>query len=343
MLGLAVVATATVAIGRGHGAAAASAPSPASLGWYGISDILDRSGTVTGLLLDVGSLDGRSVKAITLAPDGWATGPFDGRVLYPVPSSAGTALHAIDARTGVDNVVVTRPGALRQATYLGQTLLFLEADRTTGALDGLWRLAPSDVAPVRMTTGWREAGVGPGLWTFVPGSDSRTLAVEFCGFDRCAIRLLDIATGTFELLPTGDVGDVVGIAPDGQVIAYAACHGSMPCDVLSIDRRGKSRVLARDVAQVWMSPTDGALIVERAYTSPEYVLDLVDLASGARVEFSRASSADAVLHPSAPRAGWGADVPPGWLIVGPNGPPTAASGKMVRLAGGATLQIGATQ
>lgn len=194
-----------------------------------------------------------------------------------------------------------------------------------------------------MTTGWREAGVGPGLWTFVPGSDNRTLAVEFCGLDRCAIRLLDIATGTFELLPADDVGDVVGIAPDGQVITYAACHGSLPCDVLSIDRRGKARTLARDVAQVWMSPTDRALIVERAYTSPDYVLDRVDLASGARIEFSRASNADSVLHPSAPRAGWGADVPPGWLIVGPNGPPTAASGQLVPLAGGATLQIGATQ
>jgi hypothetical protein len=231
--------------------------------WYRLDPTLDASGTLRGQRLLTGA-DGVQTRALTLAPEAFASGPVGGRVISGSDDGLASVLRAIDpargcaTRIGREREVVVRSAI---ATPDGRALYEHRVDRATRSDLGVWR---------RALAGWTTVGrarqvleplppdsrYGPVFTTDLRLAADGSLLVSSCGPRVCRDRVLD-ALGIVTI--TGPTGPAIGLA-DGQLVTWAACAGT-PCPIVAHGPDGSSAVVEDGALGAVVGGTDGSVLV----------------------------------------------------------------------------------
>ena len=309
-------------------AAAAKAPGDARDGagdaWYRLEPRLDADGALEGQRLQI-EATGQHPVALQLPPETAAAGPFGTLVVVAADDGRRSAVTAVDleARCAWDlgeSDSVVRRAALSPA---GDAVYEFRVDRADRRDLGVWRraldggdarrvLPPPPDDPARGVT-WTT--------TLTWSADQQSLVVQSCGALECISRIVDAATGEVTAVDGPGQGELIGLV-DGVLVTHAACTG-LPCPVLGTNvRTGRSRTIV-DVAGV-------ARLVETA-GGPRVVAETHqgEIASH-RLDGTRDASVPVVdpslrLVPSADRAAGSMRLPPGSVLLSPDGRPRSGA------------------
>jgi len=314
--------------------------SPRTGAWYRLDPVID-AGVRTGQRLEIGRTGGPAW-TVGLDPESFATGPSNGLVVMGTDDGRRSTVSVADLDRGCTTVVATSRDVIRRAVLApdGATIYEFRVGRRDRADLGVWRRSPgSDDAqqvlePIPADPAFGITWITDLAWS----SDGQALVVSSCGEAACRIRVLDTATGRVQTVADPTLGGFVGLA-DERVVVRGACPG-LPCPIAAVDLRdGTQRVIA-DAAGLatLVADGDGQNVVVHESDASGGVLRAVSLDGVAGETFAAPDG----LRPLVALHGSGADLPAGWLVLGPDGRLPALPGKDARahhLADGQTLRL----
>ena len=299
--------------GHPHGVAASGGA------WFSLDPILDPDGWLAGQRLAVGDLAGRVVRRVDLPPESFASGPIQGRVLVGDDDGTRSRLRLVDVTAGCAAEIGLADAVIRSAVLApdGRTAWEHHVNRATRTDEGVWRRdlrgGPATLAVPGLASG---AGFGPTFTTDLLLARDGRLGVTSCGELRCRVRVLEPRTGTVSQVD--GTGALLGIAGT-SIVTGAPCHAD-PCRIESIDLRTGTRTVLAGAA--WAAglggPDDGLLV----HASTDGRLLALDLHTGRIVPVDGAGG---VPVRGGSLATSGADVPPGRVLVAPEGRVDGAS------------------
>ncbi|MEA2610416.1 MAG: hypothetical protein QOG32_142 [Chloroflexota bacterium] len=333
--------------GRG---AAARAPVAADLGglrgspWFRLDPRLDGGGGLSGQRLTVG-LDGSgATRALDLPAESFAAGPFGRVVLAGSDDGVTSRIQAIDVASGCAWTIAEEAAVIRRATIdpAGRSVYETRVDRGSRTDLGVWRRALDGsgaaarvLAPIPVDGRFGRTFTTEFSWQ-VAGD---RLAVQSCGEVACRTRVIS-SEGIGQTLASPDLGTLIGLDGD-RAITYAACRG-LPCPIVSTDlQTGRRQTIAAAAGLAVVIPTpDGVRVVHEDVgpagrrlhgLAPDggFATDLGPLPDGLR------------LQPSAVGAGAATRLPPGWVLLAPEGrlplDPVATRSQLRHLPDGSTV------
>ena len=314
--------------------------SPRAAAWYRLDPVID-DGVRTGQRLEVGRIGG-AAWSVALDPESFATGPFHGLVVMGTDDGRRSTVSVADLDRGCTTVVATSRDVIRRAVLApdGATIYEFRVGRRDRADLGVWRRSPgSDDAQQVLEPIAADPAFGI-TWTtdLAWSADGQALAVTSCGEAACRIRVLDTTTGRVQTVADPALGGFVGLA-DERVVVRGACPG-LPCPIAAVDlREGTTRVLvdAAGLATLVVGE-DGQTVVVHESDASGGALRTVSLDGRTTQGFTAPDG----LRPISGLGGSGADLPAGWLVLGPDGRLPAMPGKDARahhLADGQTLRL----
>ena len=292
--------------------------------WFRLDPVLDRTAALSGQRLALGLQGERSGRTLDLPSEAFAAGPFGGIVLIGSDDGSTSRLRAFDVARGCAWAFADERDVIRRATIDrdGTAIYEMRVDRATRADLGVWRRLIDGTAAARQVLGPPPADPRFGrtfstefVWD-VAGSGR--LAVQSCGEVACRVRVVAPGGGGTATLENPDLGPILGLAGD-FVVTYEACRG-FPCPIVSTDLRdGSRRVLAPAAGLAVMIPTpDGSRVVHETTTPEGRGLSGIAPDGGAADELGLIPD-ELRLHPGATRADAATIVPPGWVVLAPDG------------------------
>ncbi len=314
--------------------------SPRTAAWYRLDPVID-DGVRTRQHLEVGRIGGPAW-TVDLDPESFATGPFHGLVVMGTDDGRRSTVSVADLGRGCTTVVATSRDVIRRAVLApdGASIFEFRVGRRDRADLGVWRRSPGSddaqqvVEPIPADPAFGITWTTDLAWS----ADGQALAVTSCAEAACRIRVLDTETGGVQTVADPTFGGFVGLA-DERVVVRGACPG-LPCPILAVDLRdGATRVLA-DAAGLatLVIGDDGQSVVVHESDASGGVLRTVSLDGVASQTFAAPNG----LRPLVSLDGSGADLPAGWLVLGPDGRLPATPGTDARaqhLADGQTLRL----
>jgi hypothetical protein len=291
--------------------------------WFRLDPMLDGAGALAGQRLALGLEGQRTARALDLPREAFAAGPFGRIVLVGSDDGSASRVQAIDVANGCAWSLSDEPDVIRRATVdpSGTFLYEMRVDRANRADRGVWRRPLDGSEAARQVLGPPPADESFGrtfstefLWD-VAGD---RLAVESCGEIACRIRVMGPGGAPIATLEDPDLGSLVGL--DGEIaVTYEACRG-LPCPIVATDlRTGTRRVLADTAALAVVIPTsDGTRLIHELGSGSERRLRSVAPGGEGGSDLGLVP-ADLRLHPSAARAGAATSLPPGWVLLAPDG------------------------
>ena len=291
--------------------------------WYRVDPRLDRSGTLAGQRLSLGTDGARASHFVDLPAESFAAGPFGRLILVGRDDGVTSTLAAIDAAAGCAIALTTEPSVIRRATIDpgGTTVYEMRVDRATRADLGIWSAPLDGTRPAVQVLGPIEPDdrFGPTFSTeFAWDASNAHLAVQSCGESFCRVRVLDPASGAATTVDDPDLGSMVGLDRD-RLVAYEACPG-LPCPIVAIDVPTGERQVLADAASVAVvvATADGARLVHEVLDASGIGLRSVALDGSASADLGRL--ADGLrLQPDARLAEAATRVPTGFVLVTPEG------------------------
>lgn len=225
--------------------------------WFRTEGVLDAARSLASTRLWVGAIGGAAHR-MELPAESFASGPVGSLVVVGADDGERSRVSLVDVARGCARSLPDEASVVRSALLApdGSALLEHRVDRATREDLGVWRV-PLDGSRAR-----RVVAPPPRDWrygvTFTTElrllADGR-VAVTSCGMEACRTR---IATpGRSGETWVGPTGTVIGVAPDGGVIANARCPGS-PCAVLRYGKGGDLRLL---LAAAGRAAIDGTRLV----------------------------------------------------------------------------------
>ncbi|MEO6207554.1 MAG: hypothetical protein ABIP77_06335 [Candidatus Limnocylindrales bacterium] len=319
----------------------APSASPRSAAWYRLDPVID-DGVRTGQRLQVGRIGGPAW-TVDLDPESFATGPFHGLVVTGTDDGRRSTVSMADLGRGCTTVVGTSRDVIRRAVLApdGASIFEFRVDRRDRRDLGVWRRSPgSDDAQQVLEPIPADPAFGI-TWTtdLAWSADGRALAVTSCGEAACRIRVLDPATGGVQTVADPTLGGFVGLA-DERVVVRGACPG-LPCPIVAVDLGdGSTHVLAdaAGLAALVVGEDGRRNVIAYEADASGGLLRTVTLDGVASQTFAAPDG----LRPLGTHDGSGADLPAGWLLLGPDGRLPATPGTDVRahhLADGQTLRL----
>jgi hypothetical protein len=313
---------------------------PAALGdeaWFTLDPVLDGAGALAGQRLRVG--DGAGRRAVELPPEAWASGPWGSLVLVVADDGRRSTIAGIDVAAGCAWPLGTDASVVRRAVLdpAGSSVYEFRVDRRSRADLGVWR-RPLDGSPPRRVLApfGPDADVGLVFATTLAWSaEGDRLAVQSCGAVRCRTRMVDPLGGAVAVVPGSDQGELVGLAA-GRAIHYGACLG-LPCPLLATDVADGTTVMLDEAASLarLVATADGPRVVAEPPGGGR--LHIVDL-DGNLDRVVPVDAAGLRLMPPPDRAAAGTRLPPGWVVLSPDGrSPDGAV--LASLADGSTLEL----
>ena len=296
--------------------------------WYRLDPRLDRSGTLQGQRLALGTDSGRSSRSLDLPPEAFAAGPFGRLVLVGRDDGVMSRLGAIDVAAGCTFDLGAEPDVIRRATIdsAAATIYEMRVDRTTRADLGIWSRPFDGSRPATRVLGPIDPDerFGPTFTTeFAWDPAGHRLAIQSCGEAACRVRILDTTSGSASLVDDPDLGTLVAL-DDDRLVTYESCPG-WPCPIVAHDLETGQRTVLADAAaaSVVVSTADGPRLVHEVLDGSGVDLrsvaldgsvadDLGRLPDGLRLEGSP------LLTDTATR------LPDGWVLVTPDGRLSAA-------------------
>lgn len=296
-----------------------SIDAPDSGAWYRLDPRLDRAGAVAGQTLAVGA-PGR-MAAVALDAEAAASGPFGDGILVTTDDGAGSLLSIVDARRGCA-VEVGRSGAVVRRALVepgSEAIVEHRLDRATRASLGIWRRALDGGPPVRIVPPiTSDERFGRTFSTELSWTDDGRLVVQSCGAVSCRTRILALDLGTSATaVDDPDQGELIGVSGD-LLVTYAACPG-LPCAIVATELlTGTQRTLTElaGLARLVADP-DGVRLVHEVDESGSGRLRSVALVGSTERAVSLGD--DLVVAPPPSRSRSAIALPPGWLLVSPDG------------------------
>jgi hypothetical protein len=324
-------------------------PAPAGIAdlryepWYRMDPVLDRGGSLRAQRLIVGVGGDRTGGATELPGEAFVAGPFGRVVLVGMDDGATSRLVAYDAAGDCAWSLATEADVIRRATLEPATATVYETRvARAGRADlGIWRRRLDGSAPERVLAPLpADTRFGPTFSTeFTWDPTGAQLAVQSCGEFACRTRFVVGSTAASEPAADPEAGLLVGI-DGGRLIQYEACRG-FPCPIVATDRAtGTKRVL---------EPLAGRVALVAGPDGPRLVVE----DSGGQLRVVRLDGGDATglgskpdgldLVGPAPIAASAMRVPPGWILLGPDGrlpdDRTTLRPQLRRIQDGITVQL----
>jgi hypothetical protein len=315
--------------------------------WFRLDPRLDRQGALQGQRLVIGIARDRTSHRMDLPPESFAAGPFGSIVLVGTDDGVASRLEAVDVAAQCAWLLATETAVIRRATVdpAATTVYEVRVDRATRADLGVWARpldgsrAPYRVLdPIEPDERFGRTFATEFAWN-VAGS---TLAVSSCGELACRARVLDPSTGTIRTIAEPDLGMAVGLAGDA-LVSYAACPG-VPCPIVSTELTSGAQVTLTEAgtSAVTVATADGPRLVHEVITGNGLQLRSVRL-DGSDPSDLGSLTVDQRLQPAAAVANAGTRVPPGWVVIDPDGRlPETGPGPETRLRhvpDGTTVQL----
>jgi hypothetical protein len=326
-------------------------PSPARIGaapsgaWYRLDPVL-AGGAITGQRLATGRT-GTVTRTLVLDAESFAAGPFAGTILVGTDDGRTSRLSLLDVGAGCAWSVGSSSDVVRGATLApdGTAIYEHRVDRRTRDDLGIWRRSlDGSGQPLRVLAPvGADARYGPTWATdLVWSTEAQSLAVGSCGELACRFRVLEPATGRVSTIADPSLGDLVGLAA-GRLITHGACRG-LPCPLRSVGLAIGDHITLTDRAGQAVLATD-----ERGRPVVVFEVDAdgrnlrriaVDGTDGRDLDGDRDGRR---LVPGPGRAKGAAELPPMWLLFGPDGrlPVDGSIGSMLRhVLDGRTVPLG---
>lgn len=322
------------------GGEAMPSASPGAAAWYRLDPVIV-AGVRTGQRLEIGRIGG-AAWTVALDAESFATGPFDGLVVMGTDDGRRSTVSVADLGRGCTTVVATSRDVIRRAVLApdGASIYEFRVGRHDRADLGVWRRSPGIDDAQQVLEPIPADPVFGITWTtdLAWSTDGLELAVTSCGEAACRIRVLDTTTGRVQTVADPTLGGFVGLADD-RVVVRGACPG-LPCPIVAVDlRAGTTRILADAAGLATLVVVeDGQAVVVHESDASGGALRTVSLDGAANGAFAAPDG----LRPLATLDGSGAEVPAGWLVLGPDGRLPAIPGTDARahhLADGRTLRL----
>lgn len=224
-------------------AQAAMPPGPAT--WYRLDPVLDRTGTLAGRTLVVGT-EGTAGRSLELAPESFASGPVNGTVLTGEDDGAASHLSLLDVVRSCRTDLADEVDVIRSAVLApdGRTIYEHRVDRATRADLGIWRRSLPGRTERVLAGLAPDRRLGPTFVTTLVLAPDGQLTVSSCAPAGCRVRVLDPATSRVTLVR--DIGAGLGTV-SGSLVARAACAG-LPCPIVAVDLGSGRRTTLVDAA-----------------------------------------------------------------------------------------------
>jgi len=240
--------------------------------WYRLDGVLDASGTLAGRRLWLG-LAGRVTHHMELPPESFATGPTGSVVLVGEDDGTRSRLSLVDVSRGCARSLGEEPDVVRSGLLARdrKTVLEHRVDRVTRLDLGVWRVSQAPGRAAQVLPGAApDPRYGRTFTTRLGHGPGDLLTVTSCGEHACRTRVVDLRTR--RSLEIGPTGPVVGVTPDGDLVAHAGCAGS-PCALMRYGTDGESEVLVPEAGRAALGATHLVFEVPGGGVS---VLDLED-------------------------------------------------------------------
>lgn len=302
---------------------ATSLPDLRGAPWFRLDSVLDGDGALTGQRLALGIEGERTVRALDLAAEAFAAGPFGRLVLAGSDDGRASRVQAIDVAAGCAWALPDEGSVVRRATIdpTGEFVYEMRVDRASRADLGVWRRSMDGrMPPIQVLTPIPDDGrFGRTFSTeFAWDIAGDRLAVQSCGEAACRTRLVSPRGGPTVMLDEPDLGLLVGVDGD-QVVTYETCRG-FPCPIVSTDLgSGDRQVLAPagGYAVVVASP-DGSRLIHENGSADARGLRAVSLDGTSATDLGRLPPG-LRLEPSPVHAAAATRLPDGWVLLAPDG------------------------
>jgi hypothetical protein len=289
--------------------------------WYRLDPTVV-GGARTGQRLSIGVAGTTSVRGLDLDAESFAAGPFSGTILLGTDDGTSSRLSLVDVAAGCAWPIDRSDDVIRRATITpdGGTLIEFRVDRRSRADLGVWRRRLASPGPeVRLLPPIDpDIRFGPTWLTELSWSDDRSLlAVQSCGEVACRIRLVDVASGTTGTVANPSLGDMVGLTRR-VLVAHGACRG-LPCPMRSVDlQTGSTKTIVAAAGRATaIRDGDTTRVVYELDADGDAVGSIgVDGGDTRRLPIDGARGR---LIAGSAWAGGAAELPPGWVALGPDG------------------------
>jgi len=289
--------------------------------WYRLDPTLV-DGARTGQRLSIGVAGTTTVRRLDLDPESFAAGPFSGTVLLGTDDGTSSRVWLVDVARGCAWPIDRSDDVIRRATIApdGGTLVEFRVDRRSRADLGVWRrrLAGPGREVRLLPPIDPDSRFGPTWLTELSWSDDGSiLAVQSCGEVACRVRWVDVASGATGIVADPSLGDMVGLTRR-LLVAHGACRG-LPCPIRSVDlQSGSTKTLVAAAGQATaIRDGDTTRVVYEFDADGEAVGSIgVDGGDARRLPIDGARGR---LIAGSARAGGAAELPPGWVALGPDG------------------------
>jgi hypothetical protein len=292
--------------------------------WFRQDPHLDRTGALQGQRLALGLDGARSSWLVDLPAESFAAGPFGRVVLVGSDDGTTSRLEALDVAgecawpVGQETADVIRRATLDPT---GTTVYDMRVDRATRADLGVWaRPLDGSLPAVQIIEPIASDERFGRTWSteFTWDLSGDRLAIQSCGEAACRTRVYDPSGGPLRVVSDPDLGTLVGLSGDA-LVTYAACPG-LPCPVLAVDVDTAERRTLTDAAAVAVlaATIGGPRLVHEVLGEAGVSVRAVNLDGSGSVDLGPIRD-DLRLH-AAPSVGQTATiVPPGWVLIGPEG------------------------
>lgn len=291
--------------------------------WFRMDPRLDRAGALQGQRLALG-LDGDdSSWVMDLPAESFAAGPFGQAVLVGTDDGTASRLELANVAGECAWALAQESDVIRRATIdpAGTTIYEMRVDRATRAALGIWARSLDGSSPAARVLEPIVADdrFGRTFTTELTWELSGSkLAVQSCGEAACRTRVFDPTTGNAGVVAEPDLGALVGFEGD-VLVTYAACPG-FPCPIVGTNLTTGARWALADAGAVavLVATPDGPRLVYEQVDETGVALRSVAL------DGSGASDVGAVqdglrLHAPDGSAEAATRVPPGWVLLSPDG------------------------
>jgi len=245
---------------------------PAPAAWFRVDGVLDRSGTLAGRRLTLGTVAGPR-RVLELPPESFASGPVRGRLVIGDDDGSRSRLRVVDVARACVLATAVEADVIRSAVLSADSAAIAEhrVARDSRADLGVWRREAALDTAIRVLPGLPpDPRYGPTFTTELRWTDG-ALGVSSCGSLACRNRLQDPATGRVTSIEA--TGPMIG-AHGTTVLAYDTCHG-FPCAILAIDTAtGQRDVLVPDAGPAALGGAGADVLVVAAADGSVEVIDI---------------------------------------------------------------------
>lgn len=311
--------------------------------WFVQSIDFASESELRGFRISVGLLDGTVTREVTIGlanlnPSGqwsgalpWASGPYEGQILYGYFDGTTSAVRVVSAAEGDDQLLLEADEVVHHAVLEPRTgaFYYLALDPATRREAGIFRgtlqgggiqqLVPPRASPEASQIASR---------LFLSPDGSRLVTYD-CRDDECRLRAYVTGSGKPLFDVAAPASDALGITDSDILLSGAAAAGgagcpAVPCPAIAFDLESGRQ---RPVAEVCTAATvvdlaDGPVLVSEAEIAPAcgqapYRVVATELGSGRVVaDLTLEGAARELVVNSRDQA---IALPDGWFVLGPAG------------------------